>query len=50
MTMTVMEYANKYNVSRRRVNEALQKGQKLQDVKSFRKSEGTWLIEIIDKL
>jgi transcriptional/translational regulatory protein YebC/TACO1 len=46
MIMTVLEYAKKYNVSRRRVNEALQKGQKLQDVKSFRKSGGTWLIEI----
>jgi transcriptional/translational regulatory protein YebC/TACO1 len=50
MIITVLEYAKKYNVSRRRVNEALQKGQKLQDVKSFRKSGGTWLIEIIEKL
>jgi hypothetical protein len=47
ITITVREYAELYGCSPRYVNQVLNDGNKLTAMESYRKSSGTWLIDVL---
>lgn len=46
VTITSKEYADRYGCSRRYVNQNLSDGVGMPFMRSFRKSGGTWIIEV----
>jgi hypothetical protein len=46
LTITSQEYAIRYGCSRRYVNQMLSRNTGLPFMRSFRKSGGTWIIEV----